>query len=372
MKKIIISFITVYCLLFTAYFAHAGTLYNYPYLYKGIRSLGMGGAFTAVGKDADALFYNPAGLYDMGFQLALINPLIEVDQNVTSLAGDAQTAMKKDTETERTAALTDLISKNMGKALHGKVSLFPHVAVKNFAVGVVGQGMVDGRLHNPLSSQGAVEVSGGYEYGPVAGFSIKPPLTGLRIGAGAKYISNSWYEKQITIVDIAGQNIDPTKDMLSKSDFSLDVGLLYDLPDTPFISIFKPRLGLSVLDITDLDFQTGGVGRKIPMRTNLGISINPSIPFLADTTLALDYQDITGAYKQDNSTWKRMHMGAEVGILRRHILLRAGINQGYPSIGAALDIWILKLAYAYYTEEMGAYSGQDKDTRQVVQMTLGW
>jgi hypothetical protein len=332
----------------------------------------MGGAFTAVGKDAEALFYNPAGLYDMGFQLALINPLIEVDQNVTTLAGNAQTAMKKDTETERTAALTDLISKNMGKVIHGKVSLFPHVAVKNFAVGVVGQGTVDGRLHNPLSSQGAVEVNAGYEYGPVAGFSIKPPLTGLRIGAGAKYISNSWYEKQITIVDIAAQNIDPTKDMINKSDFSLDVGLLYDLPDTPFISIFKPRLGLSVLDITDLDFQTGGVGRKIPMRTNLGISINPSIPFLADTTLALDYQDIGGSYTQDKSTWKRMHMGAEIGVLRRHILLRAGINQGYPSIGAALDIWILKLAYAYYTEEMGAYSGQDKDTRQVVQMTLGW
>src|SRR3989337_2266431 len=164
MKKIIISFITVYCLLFTAYFAHAGTLYNYPYLYKGIRSLGMGGAFTAVGKDAEALFYNPAGLYDMGFQLALLNPLVEVDQNITALATDAQNAMGKNTDTARTNALTDIISKNMGKPLHGKVSLFPHVAVKNYAIGVIGQGMVDARLHNPLSSQGAVEVSAGYAY----------------------------------------------------------------------------------------------------------------------------------------------------------------------------------------------------------------
>src|SRR3972149_11584924 len=264
MKKIIIAFNILFLFVVFADIANAGTLYNYPYLYKGIRSLGMGGAFTAVGKDAEALFYNPAGLYDMGFQLALINPLIEVDQNVTSLAGDAQTAMKKDTETERTAALTDLISKNMGKALHGKVSLFPHVAVKNFAVGVVGQGMVDGRLHNPLSSQGAVEVSGGYEYGPVAGFSIKPPLTGLRIGAGAKYISNSWYEKQITIADIASQKIEPTKDMVSKSDFSLDIGLLYDI-NIPAIEFLKPKAGFSIIDITDLDFQSSGKGRKIPM-----------------------------------------------------------------------------------------------------------
>jgi hypothetical protein len=352
--------------------ANAGTLYNYPYLYKGIRSLGMGGAFTAVGKDAEALFYNPAGLYDMGFQLALINPLIEVDQNIQSLANDAQTAMKKDSEAARMDAITDLISKNMGKPLHARVSLFPHVAVKNFAVGVVGQGSVDARLHNPLSSQGAVEVSAGYEYGPVAGFSIKPPLTGLRVGGGAKYISNSWYEKSITVVDIAGEKIDPTKDMVSKSDLSLDIGLLYDLPDTPFINVLKPKLGLSVLDITDLDFQKNGVGKKIPMRANLGISINPSIPILADTVIALDYQDITGAYKQDKSIWKRVHIGGEAGFLSRRILVRAGLNQGYPSFGAELNVLIFKLGYAYYTEEMAAYAGQDKDTRQVIHLGIGW
>ena len=351
--------------------ANAGTLYNYPYLYKGIRSLGMGGAFTAVGKDAEALFYNPAGLYDMGLKIAILNPLVEVDQNITALATDAQNAMGKNTDTARTNALTDIISKNMGKPLHGKVSLFPHVAVKNYAIGVIGQGMVDARLHNPLSSQGAVEVSAGYEYGPVAGFSIKPPLAGLRIGAGAKYISNSWYEKQITVTDIASQKIEPSKDMVSKSDLSLDIGLLYDI-GLPAVEFLKPKAGLSIVDITDLDFQSSGKGRKIPMRANLGISINPSIPILADTTIAFDYQDITGAYEQDKSIGKRIHIGGEVGFLSRRILLRAGLNQGYPSLGAELNIAIFKIGYVYYTEEMGAYAGQDKDTRQIIQLSLGW
>src|SRR3972149_3171631 len=318
MKRI--AFNILFLFVVFADIANAGTLYNYPYLYKGIRSLGMGGAFTAVGKDAEALFYNPAGLYDMGLKIAILNP---------------------------------------------------HVAVKNYAIGVIGQGMVDARLHNPLSSQGAVEVSAGYEYGPVAGFSIKPPLAGLRIGAGAKYISNSWYEKQITIADIASQKIEPTKDMVSKSDFSLDIGLLYDI-NIPAIEFLKPKAGFSIIDITDLDFQSSGKGRKIPMRANLGISINPSIPILADTTIAFDYQDIAGAYNQDKSIGKRIHIGGEVGFLSRRILVRAGLNQGYPSLGAELNIAIFKLGYVYYTEEMGAYAGQDKDTRQIVQLSLGW
>src|SRR3990170_3935872 len=33
-----------------------------PLFYQGVRPLGMGGAFTAVADDENAMFYNPAGL----------------------------------------------------------------------------------------------------------------------------------------------------------------------------------------------------------------------------------------------------------------------------------------------------------------------
>src|SRR3989338_11410439 len=129
MKKIII--LTVFFIL-SAELANAGSMLNYPYVYKGIRSTGMGGTFTAVGKDAEALFYNPAGLYDMGFQLSVLNPLIEVNDNVLELGEDAMKAGNKGTEAERIDSLTDVISKNMGKPLHGRLSLFPHLAMKNY------------------------------------------------------------------------------------------------------------------------------------------------------------------------------------------------------------------------------------------------
>lgn len=56
MKKILLTIVA--SLLFTA------TLYaqEYDMIYRGPRPMGMGGAFTAVSDDENAIFYNPAGL----------------------------------------------------------------------------------------------------------------------------------------------------------------------------------------------------------------------------------------------------------------------------------------------------------------------
>jgi len=362
---IALTFIVLLMNINTAFGAVA-SFNDYPFLYKGLRSLGMGSAYTAVGKDAEALFYNPATLYDMGFQLHIFDPIAEIDSGVTDIAQDVLDAMELDTEQERSDALFDIIEKNQGEPLHFRISFFPHAAVKNFAVGVLGQGRADIKLHSPLSSAGAVEFHGGYEYGPVAGFSMGLPVKGLRVGAGAKYIARSWFNKNFTIADIASESFDFEEEKIDESDISLDLGVLYNIP---VLQKLNPQAGLSILDITDLDFGDGG---KIPQRVNLGLSIQPKIPFISSFILALDYQDIAKAYEQDDSFAKRLHAGAEIGLLRNHFIVRGGINQGYPSFGAEVDLWALKLSYANYREEIGLYAGQDEDERQALQLIIGW
>lgn len=361
MKKI--TLLIALLILPTLAFAQS-TLFNYPHLYRGMRSLGMGGAYTAVGGDAEGVFYNPATLYDMGFQLDLINPLVEVDQNAMDLSTDLQDAMDLPTDTERTNALLDIAEANTGKPLHFRVALFPSVAVKNFVVGFLGQGEADARLHNQTSR--IVEVQGNYEYGPIGGASFSLPVTGLRLGIAGKYISRTSVNEEFSVNEIAADNFDIADYQVDNSDVSFDVGLLYELP---VLTTLKPRVGISVLDITDLDFKEGG---KIPQRINIGASMTANLPFLAEVILAADYEDIGKAYEQDDSTWKRVHLGGEFGLLDRHVLVRAGLNQGYPTYGAELDIWLIRLGYTFYSEEMGAYAGQDKDDRHLVQLTLGW
>lgn len=366
MKKI--TLLIAILLLPTLAFAES-TLFNYPHLYRGMRSLGMGGAYTAVGGNAEAVFYNPATLHNMGFQLDLINPLIEVDQNALDIYQDLSDAMDlpSNTTAETTAKtnkLLEIAEANSGKPLHGRLADFSSVAVKNVVVGILGQGNVDAKLHN--QSDRLLEMQSALDLGPVAGFSVGLPVTGLRLGIAGKYITRTSVIEEYSVNEIAAANFDPADDQETNSDFSLDAGLLYELP---VLTTLKPRVGISVLDISDLDFKEGG---KIPQRVNVGASVTAKLPLLAEVILAADYEDVGKAYEQDSSTWKRVHLGGEFGLLKRTLLIRAGLNQGYPTYGAELDIWLLRLGYTFYSEEMGAYAGQDKDDRHLVQLTLGW
>jgi hypothetical protein len=325
----------------------------------------MGGAYTAVGGDIDAIFYNPAGLNSMTFRIEVINPLVEADETAIDAGQDIIDALDLNTDTERLDEITRIINENMGEPLHMRISLFPFICYKDFAIGVLGQGVVDARLHNALSSSGAIEVNGGVEFGPVAGFSF-PLSEKLRMGISGKWIQRTWVDEIFTAQQLAAENFEFEDFDTTDSDFSFDTGLLYSLP---LLEDLNPVLGIALLDITDLDFAEGG---KIPMRLNVGLSISPELELFSSFLVALDYEDVTNAFPEDDSTWKRVHIGAEVGLLKNHLFLRGGINQGYPAVGVDINIWLIKLGYAYYTEEVGAFSGQDGSSRHLVKLVIGW
>lgn len=368
MKKRLLTCLTIalMCLSLFAVNAGAKTLLNYTRLYRGPRSLGMGGAFTAVKGDVDTLFYNPAGLEDMSFLLDLISVSAETDEDFINVAEDIIDAMDLATDTERLSAITDIINANLGKAFHGQVTVLPAILYQNFGLAILAKGEADIRLHNALSSQGTVEVDGGVEVGPVAGFSFALPVDGLRMGIGGKWLQRMWVERNFTAQELASDNFDFSDFDTTNSDFSFDLGLMYDLP---FWDSLSPVVGLAALDITDLDFKEGG---EIPSRINIGLSISPGIDLFSHFIVALDFEDVTQEYPEDGSFWKRFHAGMEAGVLKDHLCLRAGINQGYPTVGATIDLWIIRLNYAYYSEEMGAYSGQDENSRHILQFVLGF
>jgi len=337
---------------------------QYPRLYRGVRPLGMGDAFTAVADDENALFYNPAGLSKLStFQIGIFNPLIEVSEESIDLIQDAQ-----DADLDDTGEVSDLLEEYVGEHQHARVSLFPHVGFNVASAGVMigglGQGWVDADIRNPVWPEAHVDML--LDYGVIGGFGLKLPLTGLSAGVALKFLQRESLSEIYTATDIADPDFGDRleDDLESGSGFSADFGVIYELG---FVPVFDTNVALVVQNVPEMDM---GDARDIDTQANLGLSIEKS--FSAFTLLgALDYKDLTSSIEEDEDVSKRIHLGAELRFLK-FLAVRAGLNQGYLSAGATLDLWVLRFDFATYSEEVGAYAGQREDRRYVAQITIGW
>src|SRR3990170_3440233 len=332
---------------------------EFPSLYRGIRPLGMGNAFITVADDENTLFYNPAGLNDVqGFSgVEILNPLIESSQ-----AGLAAYNDFKDIDSNNVTEVTDLLGNYIGERLSLRTSLYPNIIFHNFGIGALGQISFSGEVRNRVNPQ--VNVDGKADVGGVAGIAYGFLEKKVQAGIGLKFVQRQRFQKTYYATDIADTNFDPSNDFskLKKTGtgFSGDAGVKVN-PEWPL----RPSIGIVLQNIGDLNLDEAG---EIPQQLNAGISIHPDL-WIFKNTLALDVIDLTKNVEGEDDFYKRVHMGAEIK-LPYVLSLRAGANQGYPSFGATINLRIIKLAYAYYKEELGAVAGQKDDARHVGQIEI--
>jgi len=394
--SVVLVLVTVMCLAASASFAQSPTLLEYPYIYKSTRAMGMGGAYTAVGGRVDTLFYNPAGLInipkDKGWEVNLINLSVELGKNIAdmspnlakgdfgkdTIAQDATDAMDKNLHPDDSdQAIIDVAAKYVGKNVHARVADFTSVGASwdrwAFGVGGIGSGRVDAMLHEGFGSEGVAEVNVDALYGGIGGVSIGV-TDSLFLGLSVKQLHRENIFVNLSPGKFAenSNNIDTyLQDLQKKGDaVGFDAGLIWKFaPD----SWFRPSLGVSVMNIGDLKF-TNDAG-VMPQTVNTGIAINPDLSWARSFIVGLDYIDVANGYKQDKDLPKRIRYGAELqlfDILPIELALRAGMYMGSPTYGADLRLLFLTVSYAAYTEEVGAYAGQDKDARQLLTLNLGW
>ncbi len=369
-------------------FAQSPTSREYPYLYKSPRAMGMGGAYTAIGGRVDSLFYNPAGLSNMpkdkGWEVNILNPAMGVGSNTTDFMNDMQDALDTTdlnldgaTDDDQMRAVNEVLAQNRGKNLHLDITDFTSIgkSFDRFAFGLGGlaNARLDAMAHQGFGPEGFLEVNADATYGPVGGFSYGI-TDNVFVGLSAKmlnreslvhnFTTREFVEKQDTLDNYI---IDDLRK--SSSAFGVDAGVIYKFARD---SRFRPSVGLSAMNIGDLKFGDAG---KVPMSINTGFAVNPQIPFFRSLILGLDYVDITKNYTQDKDNGKRLRYGGELqlfDVLLAEMSVRAGMYEGSPTIGADLRLLTFMVSYVKYSEEVGAYAGQDKDERQIVQVTFGW
>ncbi|MCI0526934.1 MAG: hypothetical protein L0Y56_05700, partial [Nitrospira sp.] len=239
---------------------------------------------------------------------------------------------------------------------------FPNVVLHNFGIGVLGQALFDGEVHNPLGST-FLRVQGGYDLALLMSGAYGVFGQYLQIGVTGKVVRRSFVDKAYTANEIVSQNgISLSDDLKNGVGIGGDIGVILRLP-----VFFTPAIGITAQNVGDIDLDKAG---KIPQQINAGMALKPPFP-LGQLVLAADVVDIGKELGNDDDQYKRLHLGAEyspIGMLS----LRAGLNQGYPTFGATLNLWLLKIAGAYYVEEIGAFAGQRDDQRYVVQASIGF
>jgi hypothetical protein len=355
---------------------------EYPWILRSPAALGMGGAYYTKSDSKYAPFYNPAGLNRIArsWRLDILSADASVNSDLRGLLKDADnTDFDNDTE------VADLIKGHLGDIAHLGFTYYPGFTKKNFTFGYFTAFRTTVQPRNSVIPE--VNLSAVADTGLVTGFAHGFMNDALSVGVSAKLMGRGSYNDTFTTSDFVSGKAEDKVDNLTAEEYSgtallFDVGAIYDFNNL-FNVEFSPRIGFAVnnigiktgiygdLDIRKRDSTVGN--SSLPTYATLSFGASPSIGYL-QTDLILDIVDITKNFEEDDDWGKRINMGAELNVdlpFIRHFNFRCGLHQGYPTMGVGVDLYVLELNYAYYTEELGAYSGQLPDSRHVLEISIG-
>jgi hypothetical protein len=338
---------------------------------ESIRARGMGNAFTAAANDESVLFYNPAGLRSVSYNIFEL-----VSVSATTNVKNSQIPFEASLNTDDIAV--DNLGSITGKNIHAEVDLSTLSFVNSrFGWTVFGNTFFDFEIHNPVLPY--FDVDAYVQYGGAFGVAWSFADYQLDVGLGGKLISRSGTRSTFRLTDPAiTEAIDGDSEKLQdqfvedKSSAAFDLGTTYHYEG---IHNFPMKLALSFQNITGLDFEAAG---EVPMTMNVGFASESELQGF-DFILATDYRDLTNAQKlaPEGSTFtqRNLKMGAEIGwekLNNGHHLLsfRLGRNGSYNTWGFSLNLWKLRLDFAQFSEEVGGYAGEKEDKRWAFQAGL--
>lgn len=358
---------------FLIFFATEALAFDYPYTLRSPKALLMGDAFTAVNDDEYTLFYNPASLARHKSDLTLY-PL-SGHVSGSNVLSDRE---RFENLPSSPVGFSDVL---MDYPAHASAGLAPGFKLFNFGVTFLVNESFDALLRNKAHPMLDLDLRS--DKGVVFGLGI--PLGSDRInrksrlgsqtslGMSAKYIERTGVEDTLalagpTVVDSLGQS---EMDDLLKSlgqvrgiGWGFDAGLEHVVRqgNSQFV------LGLSALDITGTEFSVAKNPDNLKVantkdQVNLGVAAGQDFSLFHYIVSA----DLRGL-NEEMDFGKRTRFGFQVGI--PGITIMGGINSGYYSYGAQLDLAFMKLTAGFYDLELGSRYKQIKSRRIILYLSL--
>ena len=374
MRKINILFTILLLIAISASFANSK---EQERIYRGIRSLGMGNAFVAVADKHSALQHNVAGLTQVkGRDFVMLDLVVMANDDFRKAyfddgIGDLMNSTEvQDFDANQIDKLYqyDLTSK-FGTQILGYTD---HVNQTNhYSFGIYGITNIAADVDRDVLGIPIVEYDVETSFVAMGGyardFSLKLPFfddsSVLTTGLAIKYYNIGRLKDTRHSIEIVGYGSSDIPKWDGQG-FGFDFGLMYSF-------WHSLNFGLAIHDIgsTRIDYKDNP-NDIIPPNVRWGVAYRPSmknVPLLKSLLLSFEWRDFLN--EQETSFGEKIHLGFETYITR-FLGLRAGFNQGYPTLGCSLDWQFGGIEYAFYGIELGDYVGQHQTYTHALQLRL--
>jgi len=335
------------------------------FIRESIRARGMGNAFTAAANDEMLLFYNPAALRSVYYNMyEVVGFNITTNENTINLG--------------KSSSSFSTIGSLAGKKIYNEANLglLSHVNSR-FGWSFFSNGLLDIQVRNPIIPY--LETKAYVQTGLAGGMAWSFLDYQLDLGLGVKLVQRSGIDTKLHIFDEAiieftedQKTTKLQKKFVSKAAFAPDAGVIYHFDS---YHNMEPKVAFSLQNIGGLDFEGAG---KVPMTMNIGVSTESEFNGF-DMILAADYRDLADSQemisKGNIMTERNIKIGVEFGwqkLFNGHhlISIRAGRNGPYNSVGWSMNLFGFKVDFAKYSEEIGGYAGELEDKRTSLQVSL--
>lgn len=327
--------------------------------YNNLRSLSMGGAGVAITSGIEALFVNPAGLNNnQGIVATVLSPSISSNTAAYETVKDYKSLTDGD-------SIVDYIQPHVGKNYGLGVDNITGIALKNLALAWNFQISAYEVFHNLALPE--IELNTYYRNTLKGGASIGLlDDEMLKLGIALKYSTMRGKVGSLKTEQLLTMTTDELKAWIDNSGYAygLDVGCIFEIP---YNKIVKTSFGVAWQDVFTTKYRTRDTFDEatayIPDNLTAGFGAVVDLPGL-DIKFAFDVKHITDTNIQIPL---KIHFGTELDFPLVNI--RAGINQGYYTLGADFELFLFNIELVSYGEELGSYPGHKVDRRYALKIT---
>jgi hypothetical protein len=264
------------------------------------------------------------------------------------------------------------VNNNLGRLTSVHLAVAPAFTMKNFAIRFLVEGKALFQFRNAVYPH--VFYNGKVDTGIMTGGAYGLWDKSLQIGAAVRPL----YRLSTGDVELGAHNIDTIEDTITDFQNGLgvgfDIGLKSHLDSlvtkadlTPqLLRVFnylRPAVGITWQDILNTKYEDA----ESDVQT---VSVGSAVHFDAGNvknTLALDVRDLNRSEPIAN----KINLGLEVALLD-YLAIRGGLKELRPSVGASLDLWLVRLDAALYPEETADNTRLGADYRAALQIMMGF